>query len=503
MLLVTAGTFSAFAQKVKISGNAPDYAGQTLKLYGVDNYISHTEIIVAECTVAADGEFKFEFPIAATHLLYMYLGVFKARMFAEPAMSYRIALPPRMDKTPAEASSPFFEEELVYLQIASCTDMTGKQLSPENELNWCATRFDVAYNAEYDRIAMDALRQKTIRLDSVINAFKQQFPENENVYFKDYTTYRYGLLYYTARQKSVKFISEHFFTGKPILYSNDAYMDLFNVTYKDYFMYFGRTKEGQAIYDIINVQKDLGALKKLLKSDGIFTSDSLLEMVIIKNLYDEFYSDRFARQSLLAIFDSIIDHSTLKRHVDMGLQMKAKITKLLRGYAPPAFSLYNQDSTLVSLSNYKGKYVYLLFCTTQNYVCLSQYEMLKDLYKAQHKWLRIVVISADDNFANMRDFRRKSGYLWEYLHFGNQPDVMQDYDIRMFPTYFLINPEGKLLASPAPEAGEIGKFLLTELTKKGLLQEYMDKGLMNRKSLEQLKNQPYGDIDEKKFVPDK
>jgi peroxiredoxin len=495
LLWITAETFSAFAQKVEISGNAPDYAGQTLKIYGVDNYICKEEAIIAECTVAAGGDFRFEFSNATAHIYYMYLGVFKVQMVAEPDMSYRIALPPRRDKTPDEASSPFFEEELLYVQVVSCTDRTGKPVPPENELNRNIARFDMAYNAEYDRIAVETLRQKTIPLDSLINAFKQQFPDSGNVYFTHYKTYRYGLLYYAARQKSVKFISEHFFTEKPILYNNDAYMDLFNVTYRDYFMYFGRTKEGQAIYDVINGQKDLDALKKLLKSDGIFTSDSLLEMMIIKNLYDEFYSDRFARRSLLTLLDSVIEHSTIARHVDMGRQIKTKITKLSHGYAPPAFSLYNQDSTLVSLDSYKGKYVYLLFCTTQNYVCLSQYEMLKELYKAQHKWLQIVVISVDDSFANMRDFRRKSGYLWEYLHFGNQPNVLANYDIRMFPTCFLIDPEGKLLASPAPEAGEIGKMLLMELTKKDLLREYTDKGLINKNSLEQLKNQPYKDMD--------
>jgi peroxiredoxin len=255
-------------------------------------------------------------------------------------------------------------------------------------------------------------------------------------------------------------------------------------------MYFGRSKDGQAIYDIVNTQKNLSELKKLLKKDGIFANDSLLELVVIKNLYDEFYSDRFSRPALLAVLDSVIEKSAIAQHREIGRQIRTKITKLLRGYTPPPFSLYNQDSVLISLDNYTGKYVYLMFCTTQNYVCLSQYEILKELYKVHHKWLRIVVISVDDSFENMRDFRRKSGYLWDYLHFGNQPDVLQDYDIRIFPTCFLINPEGKLVSSPAPDAGTIEKTLYSELNSKGLWREYIEKELIDRKHLEQLQNKP-------------
>ncbi|MDR0715007.1 MAG: redoxin domain-containing protein [Bacteroidales bacterium] len=481
---ISVGTFSLSAQTATITGNAPDYAGQTLILHCKDNLISDSEITPAECKVAANGEFKFEFQLSGTKLVWLYLGVFKARLLVEPDMNYRIKLPPRTDKTPEEAASPFFQEWQVYLHVLECTDANKNPVPPEEELNFCSIRFDEAYFPLHDSIAMNTMRNKTIRINPMMDSLKQRFPLTRNDYFNRYMTYRYGMLHY-ARQENIRTISNAFFSGKPVLYDNEAYMELFNLTYKDYFMYFGRSKEGNAIYDVINRRKSLSGLQHLLKADGTFAGDSLLEMVMIKNLYDEFYSDRFSRPALLTVLDSICEKSLIARHREISRQIRSKITRLLRGYAPPAFSLYNQDSVLVTPDSYKGKYVYLMFCTTQNYVCLSQYEILKELYRIHHQWLHIVVISADENFDDMREFRRKSGYLWDYLHFAGQPDVLKDYDVRIFPTCFFIDPEGKLATSPAPDAGNIDQLLYSELNGKGLWRQYIDQGLINRKYLEQ------------------
>ncbi len=465
------------AQQTVISGNAPDYAGSVLKFYSIDNYISNNEIELGKCTVAANGDFQISFEISNNRLVYLHLGIFKPRFIVQRGFSYEVKLPPRTDKTPEEASSPFFEETTVYLFVLSAKDDKGKTILPEFELNMRMIRFDETYNPIYDQVAMDAMRRKPVKADSIIQILKEGFPVIGNKYFDDYATYRAGLLYYAAQQSGVKNISNVYFAGKPVLYDNEAYMELFNITYDKYFMYFGRTREGEVIYQTINVKESFSQLKQLLGQDGVLPGDSLRELVILKNIYDEFYSDRFSRQSLLRLLDSAMVQTRIERHKEIAGQIRSDITKLLRGFAPPDFSLYNQDSALVSLQDYKGKYVYLMFCTTQNYVCLSQYEQLKELYKAHHKWLQIVVVSIDDQFGSMRDFRKKNGYLWDFLHYANHPDVLKEYDVRIFPTCYLIDPDGKLVLSPAPDASNnIEQILYRELNSKGTWNEYIKKG---------------------------
>ncbi|MDP4226874.1 MAG: hypothetical protein Q8910_10895, partial [Bacteroidota bacterium] len=46
------------------------------------------------------------------------------------------------------------------------------------------------------------------------------------------------------------------------------------------------------------------------------------------------------------------------------------------------------------------------------------------------------------------------GYTWTFLYCGNQTSLLKEYNIRAFPTCYLINPDGKLSISPAPLPSE-------------------------------------------------
>ena len=464
------------AQQVTISGNDPEYAGCVLTFYAIDNYFCKNEFMLAECTVADNGNFIVHIPCRDARLIYTRLGVFHVRFFIEPDFSYEVKLPPRIDKSPEEAESIFFEEVTVYMNILSVKDSEGQTVDPDKELNLQINRLDEIFNPLYDRLVIDAaVKHPAARLDSTINDFRKGLSPTGNRYSDDYAFYRSGLLYYAAQRSGVKYISNTYFVNKPIRYNNEAYMELFNITYDRYFMYFGRTDD--AIYETVNRQGSFSGLKRLLAQNGALPTDSLCELVILKNIYDEFYADRFSRGALLHLLDSAMVYTKIERHKALAGEIRSKITKLLRGFAPPDFSLYNHDSTLVNLQHYRGKYVYLMFCTTQNYVCLNQYELLEKLYNDHEKWLQIVIVSVDERLSDMRDFKEKSGYRWDFLHFANDPDILKKYDVRIFPTTFLIDPEGKLVWSPAPTADDhLERSLWQELNGKGLWQEYIQKG---------------------------
>ena len=50
----------------------------------------------------------------------------------------------------------------------------------------------------------------------------------------------------------------------------------------------------------------------------------------------------------------------------------------------------------------------------------------------------------------MQKLVRENDYSWTFMHFSSQPDVIKNYDIRAYPSYFLISPSGELILSPAP-----------------------------------------------------
>jgi peroxiredoxin len=152
-------------------------------------------------------------------------------------------------------------------------------------------------------------------------------------------------------------------------------------------------------------------------------------------------------------------------HRQIGASIKQKITRLLSGYAPPAFELMDTEGKAISLDEFKGKYVYLNFCTCQSYACLNEFNSLAVLNTKYAGKLIILTIATDPMDEVLRQFLAKNKYDWKFLLYDRQPDVLKEYDIRAFPTYFLIGPDGKLILSPAPSPSEDFESRLFDIMK--------------------------------------
>ena len=439
-----------------IQGVAPDYVGQNLVFSTYLNQISNTEKKVGTVKVQTDGSFKFQMDIAQTKYIFCHAGIFFMYLYIEPGHEYTIKLPQRIDKKSSDKLNPFFEEVKIHLLVTSFKSKTTvNQEEKTKELNFLIRTFDNYFDPFYSKYAMKVFSREAITdMDSTLRKIEDTFANTDNPYFKVHYTYRMGLLKFMSTQFKSRHISDNYFLDKPIPYDNPAYMELFNKVYNKYFVFFGRTQTGKVIYEDINTSKSLGKLKATLDQDKVLTNDTLKELVILKGIHDGFYEAEFQRQALLQILDSLINTSKLEKIRETGKEIRYKITRLLAGYPPPAFQLLNQDSVLTSLDQFKGSFVYLVFCTTQNYACFKEFQMLKTMQDKHPNLFKVIVVSADDNLIDIQRFAKKTPFKWTYLFYGSQPDILKDYDIRTIPTCFFIDREGKLAISPAPLPSE-------------------------------------------------
>jgi len=231
-------------------------------------------------------------------------------------------------------------------------------------------------------------------------------------------------------------------------------MELFNLLYDKYFLFFSRSKSGSSVFSTISGQQSFTNLKETLAQDDVLSNDSLLELVILKGLHDSFFDDKFSRNALLTILDSLYTNTKIVEHLMIAQNIRSKVTRLLPGFVPAPFELYSVDGELTSLKDLEGKYVYLNFCTTTSYTCLQEFSLLESLNEKHGDRLKIVTISVDREIDDLKFFVNQTEYSWTFLHYGNKPDIIKDFDIRAFPTYFLIGPDRKLLMSPAPSPKE-------------------------------------------------
>ena len=482
LLLFILISTSVGAENVQLSGSAPEFANQELVFKTFTDQITYTEVLLAKCPVDSAGNFACSLSIDQTRYVFLRLGAYEAFLFIEPEMEYQIILPERKDKTMADELNPYFEpiqyhlgiinthekelnyqlaffDEIYALMLNNSLHLTYNKLKKHNA-NTGTTKVDTVYSDKtYSRIVDNSAylisqNFKEIDIDREIEKADSIFADVDIKFFNDFKKYKYAQYRHLSNQEMMKSISNSYYQNNEILYHNPAYMSLFNLVYKDYFQYFGRTEKGGKIYQDINKQESYSALNNTLQQDSILANDTLRELVILKCLYDEFYKDKFSRKAMLKILDSLSLSTQNPEHLLIAKNIRNKVTKLLTGYEPPQFQLFDKDSNLVSLNDFKGKYVYLGFCTTVSYACIKEFEMLRSLYERHQKNFEIVVICMDENLPQMKHFVERKRFPYTFLHYGNQVEVFKDYDIRAFPTYYFINKQGKLSLSPAASPDE-------------------------------------------------
>ncbi len=457
LICLLGGYGHAQGATVIITGRSPDYASDSITFFSYSNMITFNEKEMASCLVSDSGDFECTLTLDGPRLIFSHLGVYNCFMYAEPGMVYKIRLPQKRQKSMADEANQFFEETSVHLSL-SVTGSTGDLAVPgkDEELNFLIHAFNDYFYPYYYKFAVNAYTDRVDQkeLKDAIENLQTPFKDIRNPFFSDYMDYRIGLLNHYGNQVSAQRITEDFFLEKPVRYQNPAYMELFNEIFNDFFDQFNEKYPRRNLPVILNRDKDYTGLNEILVRDASLRNDSLRELILLKEFYDGFFEQKNIRSSMLQLLDSLQVNTSIELHRNMVRDIMLEITKLLPGYSPPDFALYDHDSTLVHLSDFQGEYIYLSFCNSFSYYCIKEYEYLKILQQRLQGQVKIMTILVDDSFQNMQELMRNNNYPWTFLHFANQPQVIDDYDIQTYPSYFLISPEGKLILSPAPSPAE-------------------------------------------------
>ncbi len=442
---------------VKITGRSPDYAGDSLVFFSYSNMITFSEKEIASCVAGDSGGFEFTLNLEEPRLIFSHLGVYNCFMYAEPGMVYEIRLPQKRQKSLADKANQFFEETSIHLSL-KVTGSTGNYELPGNqeELNFLIHAFNDYFYPYYYKFAVNAYTDKINQqeLKEAIENLQSPFRETRSPFFSAYMDYRIGLLNHYGSQVSNERIMEDYFLDRPVLHQNPAYMELFNEIFNDFFDQFSEKNPKRNLPVVLNRDRNYARLNEILVRDASLKNDSLRELILLKEFYEGFYDQKNIRSSMLQLLDSLQVNTSIELYRTMVMDIMLEITRLLPGYEPPDFALYDHDSTLFHLSDFRGEYIYLIFCNSFSYYCVKEYEYLKVLQQRLQEQLKILTILVDDSYQSMQELMGNNNYPWTFLHFSNQPQVIDDYDIQTYPSYFLISPEGKLVLSPAPSPAE-------------------------------------------------
>lgn len=428
--------------QIQIDGYAPKYKGKTFSFFKYDDYITHTETELAKCTVDDDGKFSVSLDIADIEYIYTSAGKYVFYFFGQPKSSIKLEISEREEKTESEKLNPFFEP----LYVAAKVDATS-----DNGFNNQLISIDNASDKTM-LAAMTSKNESREFRDSLLNAFKNSIANTDNSFAAEYAKYRTATIEYNLKLKTLGRLQHEYFVGKSILYNNPAYCELYNKLHEKYFLHLSQRKQGKVFKRAVN-QSMLNEVENILRGDSSLLNNDFRQLMILQNAYNEFYDSNFSRSALLQIIDSVGVVSSNINNKKIAKNIRAKITQLLAGYYPPKFELNDLNGKTYTLESFRGKYLYLGFFSVNSYGCLQDLFLIDKLTKKYGEKIQFVSICID-NPEDITNFLRIEKFDWIFLSHAKQPDMLKNYDIRTYPTYYLIDKDGKLLESPALSPNE-------------------------------------------------
>jgi len=428
------------AQQTVITGIAPGAEGKKIFLSKYSDQITLEEEILDSTIVDSLGKYKLSCTPGEVYYVTVSIDFHKTEMFIEPSKKYNLIIAP-MDYNNYREINPLLHSQNLPAEIK--IDF--------GDLNIMITDFNNLYDAfileNFEALYRE--RNKT-KLDSFRVKIGERFGEIQDSYFNEYVLYKLASIEQLTQTLNQAQLASKYFIDKPIQYENLEYMDFFNSFFSKYISVTSRALRKVDFLPLLKGPDAYLKLMKTLSQDTILKNEQLRELVLLKGLMEFYNMANYNRDEVLNVIRNTQSQSRFPVNKAIALNMLKHLMKLRIGTPAPDFKLYSLQKKPVSLKDFRGKPVLLWFWTTYCPTCLSEMDIVKTLYDKYKEQITFIGISADQDFLMMKYFlEKKKDYTWTFLHIGDQIKLLEDYDVRSFPLFILIDEEGSIYKYPA------------------------------------------------------
>lgn len=215
----------------------------------------------------------------------------------------------------------------------------------------------------------------------------------------------------------------------------------------------------------IEAAPDVDAMLKVLRKVPLRP----LFISLANGFYSKISSNKERSKDYLDLIKRIATNKPFIEAAEKQYEEVLKSKGLTKGNISPNFTYESIDGTAISLTDLKGKYVYIDVWATWCAPCIKQIPYLQKLEKRYHnKNIVFVSISVDkdrvkETWKRMVNSRGLRG-IQLFADKSFDSEFMNAYAVNSIPRFILINPEGKIVDAEAPRPSfEKTRVLLDQL----------------------------------------
>ncbi len=443
-----------FSQNVTIKGIATGAEGKTLAVYTWSDQLTYTQKLISSGKIDSAGKFSFTLKTDKTFFAYLKIDFNQAPVYFEPGKTYNFTISCPDCKSSDDKTNPYLNPKELSVLING---------SDSTELNNLIIRFNAMYDdfVYNNYISLIRMRNKS-KIDSFRLKVDNRFGFSKNEYFINLVKYRFAAIEEFAQVGGLVKLAGKYFVKQPVLYDNTGYMEFFNNFFTNFLTEGSTHITKNDLYRTINEVKTFPALMDSLGKDTILKNEVLRELVALKGLGEMYYQHDYNRASILDMFKYVAVNSKFPQHKTIAENYLKLFTKLNVGTVAPDFTLKDFTGLSYKLAEFnKEKYVYLFFWTTWCVPCIEEMGLIGKLIEKYGTKVEFIGISADKEFMTYYYFMQNNKkFDFKTLHWGNNTELLENYNVKSYPTFVLIGPDNKIVQYPAePPSGKLDDLL--------------------------------------------
>jgi peroxiredoxin len=433
-LILSLLVVAASAQNVTITGRS-NKTNALIRLFVYEDLVNETGILLNQSQTNAKGNFILEGNVKQNLPARIYVGLEPVDLILTPNANYdiEIIVPEKKEDV------SYFEKELPTIRVKRATDKgVYRQVIYSEEIinGYMTEHFNQIYRGRQLRY-----------IDSIQNAINREVPDIKSDYVKSHNRYKIAAIKLGISSDGGKKIIKDYFDGQPVLYTQNAYIDLFKELFDNYF--------NSAAYDSHLLSDAFGegpaALKKYLNTDPLMANNpQLAELITIYNLQKLCYGNRGTSRLAKDHLNYLKSQTKYTEHKTIISDFFAKYDRLAPGTAATDFTLKDSKDKEVSLSDFKDRLVLLQFVDGNSPVAEHQFAELRSLHNQWRDSVQILTIATHDKMEFFKQQFAEKKQDWPLLDLGDQILLLEAYNVRTFPEYILIKRNNKIGEAPAP-----------------------------------------------------
>lgn len=431
------------SEPVGISGTVRNGKGLTIRLMTYSDQLSYLRETLNSAQIGEDEKFFLTAEIDQVRYCWLDIDFQPVELFIQPSQSYEIEI----QLIEGQLSTSYYDRGGLPFKIIK---------DDIDQLNISIQEFNQLYNDFLlDNNLKPGSGSSKTAYETFVRAIEFRFQNAKNRYLLDYTRYKTASMQMFLRLKSRENLGLEYIAGNPVLYENLEYIDFFHLYFDKYFLSYGKYFNYNKTYDLINESATLPAILDSMAVDPALEDLQVREMLLLEGLKELYYAPGFKRSRILFLVKEVEMNSIFAENQRLAKNLQTRFNHLQPGSPAPFFELTDlQSGKPYQLKDFSGKLLYLAFIDSGLPASQSELGLVSEFYNDYKDRVAFVAVSVDKNLEALKDYIRKSGSPWQFLLYGGNIDLLEQYDASTFPHFVLIDDKGLIRRCPSPSPSE-------------------------------------------------